>query len=458
MPKRLLAIAIILLLGITSLSVVSFAVANFIPTEPFSFVYIRSTGIVEPATPLIVASSNDVYSLRGDFTNTSFVVERDGITLDGDGYSITGHGTGYGEGVDITDRTNVTIKNLVINQFGAGILMDHASKNTLFGNKMTTFSAFHMINADGNNITDNVSTKGYGIYGDGSNNCVVNNSFSGVLSGGGNGMGIYLTGINNTISRNTIIHGLCMELYCQNSTISYNTVLNGHYGILLVRAANNLVFGNTVRNITTDSPTIHPQALYISDTSTNNYIYENNFENNAIAAYLGGQVVDVVWNNVFNNFLFRNNFVNNTQNVWIAPGTPINHWDNGAQGNYWSNFLGVDLNGDGLSEIPYVITSNNTDYHPLMTPADISKAAPIPLSNYATLSTSSPHNLSLPTQPPSPTPSPTSNSTQQPGSSSTPSPSIPEFPWLTILTLLLAIPIVLVIIRKTVSRNITLEN
>jgi hypothetical protein len=40
----------------------------------------------------------------------------------------------------------------------------------------------------------------------------------------------------------------------------------------------------------------------------------------------------------------------------------------------------------------------------------------------------------------------------------TPTPSIPEFSWLTILTLLLAIPIVLVIIRKTVSRNITLQN
>ncbi len=38
----------------------------------------------------------------------------------------------------------------------------------------------------------------------------------------------------------------------------------------------------------------------------------------------------------------------------------------------------------------------------------------------------------------------------------TPSPSVPEFSWLTILPLLLAIPIALVIFRKTVSRNITL--
>ena len=37
-----------------------------------------------------------------------------------------------------------------------------------------------------------------------------------------------------------------------------------------------------------------------------------------------------------------------------------------------------------------------------------------------------------------------------------PTPNVPEFSWLTILPLLLAIPIVLVIIRKNVSRNITL--
>ncbi len=43
-----------------------------------------------------------------------------------------------------------------------------------------------------------------------------------------------------------------------------------------------------------------------------------------------------------------------------------------------------------------------------------------------------------------------------PNPTATPSPSVPEFSWLTILPMLLAIPIVLVIIRKTVSRNITL--
>jgi parallel beta-helix repeat protein len=455
MPKKFLAITFILLIGITCLLAEPFVAANFIPTEPINALYIRSDGSIDPATPLLAANGR-IYTFKGDFTNTTIIVERDGITIDGAGYSISGHSLGYGQAIDISNRTNITIKNLVVHQFGSGVVMQNAHGDTLTANAMSTSSAFLLENADNNYIANNTSTRGYGIYGTGSNNQILSNNFSGVLSAeGGNGMGIYLTGSNNTISRNTIIHGLCMELYCQNSTISYNTVLNGRAGILLVRAANNLVFGNTVRNITTDSPTITPQALYISDTSTNNYIYENNFENNTIAAYLGAQVVDIVWNNVYNNYLFCNNFVNNTQNVWLAPGTPINHWDNGILGNYWSSFLGIDSNHDGISEIPYVMTSNNTDYHPLMAPADISNAASIPIPNYATLSTPTPNNILLPTQPPSPTPSLTSSSTQQPSSSSTPSQSIPEFSWSTILLMLLAIPLVLIIIRKTVSRDIT---
>ena len=381
----------------------SFASGNFIPTEPISYLYIRSDGRVDPQTPLI-SVSNNVYTFTGPFTNTTIVVERDGIIVDGVGYSMTGHSLNYGQAVDISNRTNITIKNLFVNQFGIGVLMQNAQNNILTANKMSTFSAFMLDNADNNYIANNNSTQGYGIYGSGSNNQILNNSFSGGLSGGGNGMGILLTGSHNTISNNTVIHGVGIELYCQDSTIAYNTVLNGYSGLLLLRAQNNLVYGNIIRNITTDSAQIKAQALYISDSSTNNTIFENTFEKNADAVALGAQVVDFVWNNVSNNYFYRNSFLNNVQNVWIAPGAPVNYWDNGQQGNFWSDFPGVDSNHDGISETPYIINANNTDHHPLMAPYD-------PTATYL---------------PSSPTPSPTNqgpNITQSPQSTLTPSPS-----------------------------------
>jgi hypothetical protein len=60
--------------------------------------------------------------------------------------------------------------------------------------------------------------------------------------------------------------------------------------------------------------------------------------------------------------------VNNTNQVYVAANgySPINSWDNGMEGNYWSNYVGVDSNLDGIGDTPYVIDANNTDHFPLM--------------------------------------------------------------------------------------------
>jgi len=48
----------------------------------------------------------------------------------------------------------------------------------------------------------------------------------------------------------------------------------------------------------------------------------------------------------------------------------INAWDDGypSGGNYWSDYTGVDADGDGIGDTPYVIDENNTDRYPLMNP------------------------------------------------------------------------------------------
>jgi len=43
-------------------------------------------------------------------------------------------------------------------------------------------------------------------------------------------------------------------------------------------------------------------------------------------------------------------------------------WDDGypSGGNYWSDYAGVDADGDGIGDTPYVIDENNTDRYPLI--------------------------------------------------------------------------------------------
>jgi hypothetical protein len=43
-----------------------------------------------------------------------------------------------------------------------------------------------------------------------------------------------------------------------------------------------------------------------------------------------------------------------------------NLWDNGVEGNYWSDYNGTDSNQDGIGDTPYIIDANNVDHYPLM--------------------------------------------------------------------------------------------
>jgi hypothetical protein len=64
-----------------------------------------------------------------------------------------------------------------------------------------------------------------------------------------------------------------------------------------------------------------------------------------------------------NNTITRNNIVSLHSDFSYN-----NTWDNGSVGNYWTDYKGVDANGDGVGDTPYVINPDNQDRYPLMNP------------------------------------------------------------------------------------------
>jgi parallel beta-helix repeat protein len=160
---------------------------------------------------------------------------------------------------------------------------------------------------------------------------------------------------NNSVTGNNIVDnrgyrfaGISLEGSSNNSVIANNIANNSYHGILLEGSYDSVIGNNIVNN--------GFYGLWFWGSS-NNSIIENNISNNQFGIYLTFSS---------GNRFFHNNVINNTSQIPTGQMYPsINVWDNGLEGNYWSNYTGEDLNHDGIGDNPYVIDSNNTDHCPL---------------------------------------------------------------------------------------------
>ena len=130
------------------------------------------------------------------------------------------------------------------------------------------------------------------------------------------------------------------------NNITHNTITNNYEGIRLYSSISNTVSDNTITN------NDYGISLY---SSISNTVSDNTITNNDYGIILFDSSYDLV---------FHNNFINNTQQQAYSYNS-VNLWDNGVEGNYWSNYTGVDSNNDGIGDTPHVIDTRNRDKHPL---------------------------------------------------------------------------------------------
>lgn len=96
------------------------------------------------------------------------------MVVDGAGNAVQGGGSG--NRIDLSDRSNVTIKNANIIDFNTGFQLDSSSGNTVFGNNVTNNNVgFFLYSASdcaisGNNVT---KSNAYGIWIDYSSGCTI---------------------------------------------------------------------------------------------------------------------------------------------------------------------------------------------------------------------------------------------------------------------------------------------
>jgi parallel beta-helix repeat protein len=97
-------------------------------------IYIRADGSVE-GTNMIQRNGN-LYTFTGDISNRKILVEKDDIVIDGAGCTLNGTGAYHREGIDLSDRNSVTIKNMQICGFEYGIYLQSSSGNAIYGNNI----------------------------------------------------------------------------------------------------------------------------------------------------------------------------------------------------------------------------------------------------------------------------------------------------------------------------------
>jgi parallel beta-helix repeat protein len=209
-----------------------------------------------------------------------------------------------------------------------------------------------------------------------------------------------------------------------NNTISQNkmTATNAN-GVILAGSSYNIVEKNRIAVSGVDQSAIRLETLPQSSCQYN-YIYENSVTSQDNGVYFRNGAKD---NHVFSNVItgwetglalfsahynqfyannitgctqngvyfsisdynsfFHNNFVGNAKQAqenhqlywWGIQNDTFysenNQWDNGKEGNFWSDYTGADANGDGIGETPYTVYENYIDHYPLTTPYDIGNVA-----------------------------------------------------------------------------------
>jgi parallel beta-helix repeat protein len=367
------------------------------PDTPFTTIYIRSDGSVDPNTAPIIEIAENNYALTDDIYG-SIVIEKDNIVLDGANHLLNGNKKDVSKGIELNEKSYVTIKDLEITNFGSGIHVFLSSNNIISQNTLSNNNNNILLDYSLNNeiVKNNISTQ-YGLtLASSSDNRISEN----IIENCEGGIGLSYSS-NNIIAENQLsnsLSGIGLASYSSNNSVSGNIISNCEGGIALSSSSENLILENELANglggiglssFSMNNSIFRNQIEYIDEGIILNESPSNLITGNLVSNCAAGISLSYSLNNTINendvmhsqqygislsfsedNYVFHNVFYNNNNQVYSYDS--VSYWDNGfpSGGNYWSDYeekypIAEEIESSGIWNEPYQIIESEYDNFPL---------------------------------------------------------------------------------------------
>jgi parallel beta-helix repeat protein len=287
-------------------------------------IYIRADGSIDPSTAPISTVDNVTYTLTGNILSDAdgIVVERDNIVVDGVGFIVRGTGDVDSKGIDLTDRNNVTIRNMKIKRFQYGVYLLRSVNNSIVGNYIANnyggsgYTGIQIYLSSKNTLSGNcVANSTWGIFLSYSpdnklrSNSMINNTRNFSVDGSSFSEFLNDVDVSNTVDSKPIYYWINKSDYAVPSEAGYIALINcsritvqnmnfakNGQGILLVHTTNSTITKNTVEN--------NNIGIDLKESS-GNVMVENN-----VTANSGWAGISLLSSS--NNSLIGNNIIGNT--------------------------------------------------------------------------------------------------------------------------------------------------
>jgi len=339
MKRTALVLELIIALSVSLMVGAQFvgsAEANFTPLPELPTpIYIRNDGSVEPSTAPLKRTGN-TYTFTGNIDDT-IEIQRSNTLVDGNGFTLTKPDVNTGglmtpigwlPGIHIVETNDITITNISFKGCITGITAENSSNITISHNTIRETLTGIVVSS-----SSYVSIVGNDII-------LIDRSFASGI--------IFLP----DSPQESVPHHIRIEanrIVGNSQEVPNIAPQPEQYGIW-----GGFKDSEMTKNILTNIKGI---ALY--NIGANNHVVGNNFQENYEGILIN--VNQHVW---FDNFIYGNNFNNNSENavVGFIRNPPVNFWHNSTVGNYWSDYTGVDRDGDGIGDSPYILKTTYTDY------------------------------------------------------------------------------------------------